>query len=176
MHCSKALGGALVMAAALAVGAPALADPAPDQPFDFGPQPGWIMMLGPTFGGSFGSAGGGGYLGAEWSVTRLSTGNWVGLYVDGVYDFGRGGEPMFTAGPQLGSTVLGIDGGGALRLVDLEPEFGATGRVLLSLAVVSLYGRYAYFVDSGDHQGQVGLMIKLPVWASETTPPGGGSD
>lgn len=175
MQCSKALGRALVMTTAL-VGARAQAETPPDQPFDFGPQPGWIMMLGPTFGGSFGSGGGGGYLGAELSLTRLSMGNWVGLYVDGVYDFGRGGEPMFTAGPQLGSTLVGIDGGGALRLVDSEPEFGATGRLLLSLIVADLYGRYAYFVDSGDHQFQVGLMIKLPVWASETTPPGGGSD
>lgn len=170
---------ALAMAAVLALGAGAAGaepDEASEQPFDFGPQPGWTMMLGPTFGGSFGSGGGGGYLGAEWSVSRLSQASWIGLYVDGLYDFGRGGEPLFTAGPQLGMAIVGFDGGGALRLVDGEPEFGATGRLLLSLAVVSLYGRYGYFFDTGDHLGQVGLMFKLPVWASETPPPGAGGE
>jgi len=160
---------------ALFVGALLLAGPAaaeddapPAEPYAFGAVPGYIMMAGPTFGGSFGSGGGGGFVGAEWSVNRLSRGTWVGLYADGMYDFGRGGAPLFSVGPQLGYPALGVDAGAALRLRDGEPELGVGGRLLISVAVFSIYGRYGYFVDSGDHLGQVGLMLKLPIWASES--------
>ena len=154
----------LLSAAACLVAGPASADQ--QKLFDFGPVPGWSVLVGSHFGGSFGG-GGGGFLGAELSVSRLSQRWWTGLYVDGGYDFGRGGEVLVTGGPQLGYTAIGLDGGAALRVRDGETDLGPPGRLLISLAILSIYGRYAYFTDSGDHLGQVGLLFKLPVWASD---------
>lgn len=160
---AAALAALLGPGAALADEAEAPADP----PYAFGTVPGWTLMVGPTGGASFGSGGAGGFLGAELSVNRLSQATWSGLYLDGVYDFGRG-DVVLTVGPQLGFTVVGLDGGFALRARDGEVEPGVAGRLVLSLVAVSLYGRYHYFADTGDHIGQVGLMFKLPAWASET--------
>lgn len=135
-----------------------------DAPYSFGSEAGWSVMAGATGGGSFGT-GGGGFAGGELSLARLSGGWWTGVFADAVYDFGPD-ETLFTAGPELGFTALGIDGGPALRLRDGETDLGASGRLLLSFALLSLYGRYGYFPDSETHLGQVGVLLKLPVWAS----------
>ncbi|QDG49376.1 hypothetical protein FIV42_01080 [Persicimonas caeni] len=161
-----------------ALGALALASPASaqtgskqdaskqDAPFDFGPKPGWQVLFGPTGGGSFGSPGGGGFAGAELSVSRLDAGWWQGAYVDGVYDFGQSAA-LVTAGPQLGYTLLGVDGGVAARFGDDGPDWGPQARLMFSAGFFSLYGRYAYLLDSDEHVGQAGVMFKLPLWADD---------
>ncbi len=151
-----------VAAALLLLATPAYAT---EPPYTFGSEAGWSVMLGATGGGSFGT-GGGGFAGGELSLVRLSHGWWTGVFADAAYDFGPD-ETLVTAGPELGFTALGIDGGGALRLRDGETELGGQGRLLLSFALFSLYGRYGYFPDSETHLGQVGVLLKLPVWASE---------
>ena len=151
---------ATLLAGALA-SSPALAD---DAPYTIGTDPGWQLLGGLTGGGSFGDIGGSGYLGAELSLNRLSKGVWFGLYGDGFYEFGH--EAFYTTGGlQLGYMILGIDGGVAFRTGDEDPSLGFAGRLLLALGLLDLYGRALVFED--DIQWQVGLMFKLPFWASE---------
>ncbi len=147
--------------AGLLTGSPALADEAP---YTIGTDAGWQVLGGLTTGGSFGDLGGSGYLGAELSLNRLSKGTWVGLYGDGFYEFGH--EAFYTtAGLQLGYMILGVDGGVAFRTGDGDPALGFAARGLIALAFFDIYGRALIFGD--DIQGQVGLMLKLPFWASE---------
>lgn len=159
------LGLALIAAATLALAPATAAADDGDKPFAFGGLPGWTLLGGLSGGGSFGSGGGGGFLGGELSLNRLQEGAWAGLYVDGLYDFGRS-ESLLSAGPQFGMAVLGVDLGGALRTRDGENDVGVVGRLMVSLGLFSLYGRYGYFIDSEDHLGQIGLLLKWPLWAS----------
>ena len=155
----------LILAAGLALAGSLCARPAlADAPAHIGTQAGWQLMSGLTTGGSFGDLGGSGYLGGEVSLNRLSHRTWMGLYADGLYEFGHGAG-YFTAGPQLGYAILGLDGGVALRTGDDDPAVGFAARALLALAVFDLYGRALVFDD--DVQIQIGVMIKLPLWASE---------
>ena len=141
-----------------------------DQPFSFGSQPGWQIMGGLTGGGSFGSPGGGGFVGLELSANRLQKGLWWGVYVDGSYDFGHTAV-MTTAGPEIGYGLFGLDGGVAARFGTGsdnrgDVDFGPQGRVLLTAGFVGIFGRYVYMLDSDEHIGQAGLLLKLPLWAN----------
>lgn len=154
----------LILATLLLAG-PALADPSgADEPFEMGTRAGWQLMGGLTTGGSFGDLGGSGYLGGELSLNRLSRGGWVGLYGDGLYEFGHAAG-YATAGLQLGYTVLGVDGGLALRTGDADPALGYAARGLIALGIFDLYGRVLLFDDQ--IQTQIGVLLKLPLWASE---------
>ncbi|MFP4598663.1 MAG: hypothetical protein ACLFVJ_10455 [Persicimonas sp.] len=136
-----------------------------DEPaFEFGPVPGWQVLGGVNGGGSFGSPGGGGFAGAELSVSRLMSGWWTGAYVDGVYDFGHSAATV-TAGPEVGYGVLGLDGGAAARFAADGPDWGPQARLLVTAGVFSVFGRYTYLTDSDAHIGQAGVLFKLPLWA-----------
>jgi hypothetical protein len=153
-----------VLLVLLLLAGPALAQEEPP-PFAFGSQPGWTLNVGGNCGGSFGTPGGGGFAGAELSLNRLLQGAWMGLYGDAVYDFGWT-VGLLSAGPQIGYGIVGVDAGGALLVGRHGTQTGAAGRVLLSAGVVAFFGRYAYLFDSEAHLGQVGILVKLPVWAS----------
>lgn len=133
--------------------------------FTFGSKERWQSLFGPTTGGSFGSAGGGGFVGAELSVNRIREGIWWGLYADGAYDFGQE-SALLTAGPSVGWNFVGVDGGLALREAD-ETESGLQARLLFTVGFFGLYGRYIALPDSDEQIGQIGLYFKLPIWASE---------
>lgn len=155
----------LILAVILWSSAPLLARSAlADDAAHIGTEAGWQLMGGLSTGGSFGDLGGSGYLGGELSLNRLSHRWWTGLYGDGIYEFGHGAG-YFTVGPQLGYAILGVDGGVALRTGDDDPAVGFAARGLLALAIVDLYGRALVFDDVV--QVQIGVLIKLPVWASE---------
>ena len=163
---------ALLWAACLLTPALARAEdrdaPGEDAPYDFGPRAGWHLMFGPSLGGSFGSDGGGFWLGGELALSRLQTGSWWGLYADGAWDFGHDAA-LITAGPQLGWLMLGLDGGVAARFAG-DPDgaqLGGAARALVTFGFFALHGRYLYFPSAGEHIGQVGITLKLPVWASE---------
>lgn len=132
--------------------------------FEFGPRPTWSVLAGPTGGGSFGSPGGGGFLGAELSIARLERKFWFGAYADGSYDFGHQ-TGTFTAGPQFGLGFFGLDGGVALRTEAFD-EPGATARFLVTSGFFALYGRWLFFPAADEHVGQVGVVLKLPIWAN----------
>lgn len=152
---------------------PGVAAAEEQQPFSIGTKPAWYVLAGVTTGASLVATDRGGYVGGELSVARLGQGGrYVGLYGDGYHDIGAG-RTYATLGPEIGWKFLGIDAGAASRFGARRPEWGATGRLFLSVGVVTVYGRYAYFVDSlgrdNDHVVQVGALVKIPIkiWGLE---------
>ena len=95
------------------------------------------------------------------------TPGWVGLYTDVVRDTGSD-TTRFTIGPELGITVVGVDGGLLAQLGD-EGRWGLTVRPVLTLGVLALYGRFGHFMDDLPEPEffETGLLIKvpLPLWA-----------
>ena len=171
MHTHQAIRRASVALAALAALALAPSQAAAqeaDDTFSFGDETQAFFLAGVTTGGSFGSLGGGGFVGADLSVAWLRDGLWGGLYADGVWDFGHGAATV-SVGPEIGYMVLGLDGGPAARFGRADdPEFGFQARGMIALGLVSIYGRYGGWpqADGIEHVGQVGLTFKLPVWTS----------
>ena len=152
------------------LGAPAVAA-ADRRGFSIGSDPAWFVLGGGTGGGTVATGDRGGFVGGELSVVRVREARFLGLYVDGYYDFGVDGTYV-TAGPELGwirrsptfPIGFGIDGGGALRHTD-DTAYGATGRVFVTFfGTLSLYGRYVYLdAEEDDHVVQVGMTFKFPL-------------
>ena len=156
-------GGALAVAGLLLLATPAAAEER-EPAFSIGPKPAWYVLGGVTGGGTL-VADGSGYLGGELSIARLEAARFVGIYGDGYYDFGAK-RTYTTVGPEIGWRFVGIDAGGAARLGGSRAEFGVTGRVFLTVGLVAIYARYAYFPDplrvDNDHVIQIGGLFKLP--------------
>ncbi len=136
--------------------------------FQFGNNTEAFFLAGLTGGGSFGTPGGGGYVGGEMSLAWLKEGLWGGFYGDAAYDFGHGAA-TFTLGPELGFAVFGLDGGVGLRLGrEDEPELGYQARGLITFGNFAIYGRYGLWPGSVDakHVGQVGVTLKFALWNS----------
>jgi hypothetical protein len=156
-----ARASALVLAG-LAASAPRPAA-AEDDAFSIGSEPAWFLLGGLTSGGTVGVDTTGGYVGADLSLARLREGNYVGVYGDGYYDFGIDGTYL-TGGLELGHQWFGVDAGPAVRFAHGETDAGVTARINLSIGLVGIYVRYAYFdAMSDDHVIQVGGMLKLPL-------------
>ena len=143
---------------------------AEDPPFTIGTKPAWYLLAGVTTGATTVAHDRGGYVGGEASLVRLGQGGrYLGFYGDGYHDIGAS-RTYATLGPELGWKFLGVDLGGATRLGGNRAEWGATGRLFLSVGIVAIYGRYAYFVDSlgkdNDHVVQIGALVKIPfkIW------------
>ncbi len=154
-----------------AAAAPAATAPA-DKPraFSIGTEPAWYLLGGVTTGGTLVAHDRGGYVGGEASIVRLwRDTRFFGFYGDGYYDVGAG-RTYATSGLEGGYKLVGLDGGLASRFGGDRPEWGATGRLFVSIGVVGIYGRYAYFADalghSDEHVVQIGALVKLPflVW------------
>jgi hypothetical protein len=142
-------------------------------PFTIGTKPVWYLMSGVTTGGTIAAHDRGGYVGGEASIVRLSNaGRFFGFYGDGYYDFGIE-RSYATTGVELGYKFLGIDGGGASRIGSGRVEWGATGRLFLTVGVISIYGRYAIFPDpiiqGNEHIVQIGALVKIPfaIWGAK---------
>ena len=157
----------LALLAALVV-APGVAQASEEpQPFTIGPKPVWYALAGVTGGGSLVAHDRGGYAGGEASLLRLSTGGrFFGFYGDGYRDFGAE-RTYATAGLELGYKLLGVEAGGASRWGGGRPEWGAAGRLFVTLGALSVYGRYLYFAGSlssnNAHVVQVGALLKVPI-------------
>lgn len=140
-----------------------------DDVISFGSQPGWHLLGGLTGGAAFGSLGAGGYAGLELSISKLQRRVWWGGYVDASYDFAQQGVTL-TAGPQLGYGFVGIDGGVAARIDTGDDvghlDVGPQARVIFTVGLFGIYGRYAYLLDNDAHLGQAGIVLKLPLWAN----------
>ena len=96
--------------------------------------------------------------------TRGGAGGAIGLGASGGVDTCTVGGAYVTGGLELGHSLIGVDGGAALRLRDGTTDLGATGRVVIGAGVFSLYVRYAYFdADRDPHVIQVGALLKLPL-------------
>lgn len=162
------LFAALAAVLVLAFAAPAAAQ---DDAYSFGNTTETYILGGLSGGGSFGSYGGGGYVGGELSLAFLKELLWGGVYIDGTYDFAHLAS-TFSVGPEFGFGPFGFDGGVAMRFgLEDEPEIGAHGRFLITLGTFALYGRYGYWPDAFEavHIGQVGVLLKLPFWNSTPT-------
>jgi len=143
------------------------------EPFELGAQPAWYLLGGVTSGATMLATNRGGYVGGELSLARLGRGGrFVGLYGDGYYDIGAK-RTYATLGPEIGYKFVGIDGGVATRFGASRVEWGGTGRVFVTIGVLAIYARYAYFGESlgrdNDNVLQVGALVKLPVkvWGIE---------
>lgn len=136
-----------------------------DPAFTIGARPAWYVMGGLTTGGTIVTHDRGWYVGGELSVVRLREGKFIGLYGDGYYEFGIN-RTYATSGIELGYKILGIDGGGAARIGGRHIEWGPTGRLFVSLGILTLYARYAYFYETlradNDHVVQIGGLLKFP--------------
>ena len=141
--------------------------------FTIGAKPVWYLMGGVTTGATVAASDRGGFVGGEASIVRLSRGGrFFGFYSDGYYDFGID-RTYTTTGLELGYKYFGIDGGGAARIGTGRVEWGATGRLFVTVGIVSIYGRYALFPDPlvqrNEHVIQVGALVKVPlgIWGLE---------
>ena len=148
----------------------------------------WLVMLAPTVasadkGGSFVSAGlvlgagmheagdNGFLFGAELSAGHFALGkgkrlldltpHWIGGYVDVVRDFGADATRI-TFGPEIGTAMIGIDGGLSCEVRD--GRWGWTIRPVLTVGALAVFVRYTGWA-SGDERSdvQVGALVKLPV-------------
>ena len=102
---------------------------------------------------------------------RKREGRFIGFLGDGYYDFGAK-RTYTSAAIELGYKFIGIDAGGAARLGGDRIEFGPAGRLFVSTGILTLYGRYEYFIDAlkegNDHVVQIGGLVKVPIAAWET--------
>jgi hypothetical protein len=141
--------------------------------FRFDGEPQWFALGGLSTGATFGSPGGGAFVGTELSFVWLHESTWLGGYTDAVYDFAQDGA-VVSFGPELGVAVLGFDGGLGLRFGrENKTEVGYQARLLLDLGIFGLYGRYGGWPSSSGakHVGQVGLLLKIPFWTTAEIPP-----
>lgn len=132
--------------------------------FSIGPQPAWFLLGGVTGGLTIASDDTGGFIGGELSLVRLRAGRWLGLYAEGGYELGLS-APYIAAGPEVGWILFGLDGGAMVRFDDDGAQFGPQGRLLVSLGVFSIYGRYAYMLDveQNQHVVHIGASLKFPL-------------
>ena len=91
---------------------------------------------------------------------------WGGLYADVTRDFAADFTRM-SIGPELGFTMLGVDGGLLAQLGD-DNRFGWTVRPVLTIGVISLYWRHGQFRDEMPNASfnEIGVLLKWgrPVW------------
>jgi hypothetical protein len=95
---------------------------------------------------------------ACWGCVDLTDLSWLGVYVDGVRDFGTDSF-RFSAGPELGFGILGVDGGVMISTDADDTRAGWTVRGLLTFGIIAAYGRY---IDVRDEpvSGEFGLLLK----------------
>jgi hypothetical protein len=136
---------------------------------DAGPKiaNGWYVPMGVSLAAAIRESGGRGFaLGGEVSVVHLDmdSGLWYGAYLDAIGDFGSRALRM-SAGPELGVSIVGFDAGALLEVVDGRVREGFQLRMLLTLGLVAVYGRWAHvFGDiEADDVGEVGLLIKVGI-------------
>lgn len=141
------------------------------------PPPPPLPALGRTFfvpvglnvGGAMGPYGRfhvGGELSAVWTRTAFSSekplGLFWGLYADGLYVLNKGGR--FTVGPELGWSILGVDGGYELITDGGTYRHGAALRAFVHIPnlYVTAYSR-GHHVSEGNPFFDFGVLLKLPL-------------
>jgi hypothetical protein len=154
-----------IMAAALAVSMlgsrPAGADAGPHI------SSGWYLPVGLNLGAAIHPKVHHGFLiGAEVSFAHLDVARflWIGGYVDALYDFGAKAT-RFSIGPEIGWSLVGIDFGYMGDVRRGEYHHGIDLRVLLTLSMVAIYGRWGHVfgLDRESDFGEVGVLLKAPI-------------
>lgn len=138
--------------------------PQGEPPFTIGAEPAWLLLGGVSGGGSLASDDNGGFAGGELSVVRLRQSWWIGGYLDGGYEFAQS-APFLSVGPELGYSVIGVDGGAFVRCDEAGVELGPQGRVAIGVGVFSLFARYAFLphAQRNQHVVQIGAVFKMPM-------------
>lgn len=124
----------------------------------------WHLFGGVTAGSSFESTGRGPFVGTQLSLVRLKHGRWLGMYAEGQYTFGFRSF-MTTVGPEFGYKYGGIDAGLATRFGGGHTTFGPQGRLIATVGIFSLIGRYVHWPEFDEHTFQLGVVIKGPLIA-----------
>jgi hypothetical protein len=105
-------------------------------------------------------------LGAEVSLNYFSAKSmlWIGGYTDFIWDFGTKAF-RFSVGPQFGWGIIGIELGYLYELDNSKYHQGTRIGVVLTLAVVTIYGRWGHFssTDSENNMYEVGVLYKFPI-------------
>lgn len=135
----------------------------PPDPEDLAP-PSSALMIGLNLGGTIHGGTAGVVVGGEASYVWLNHHIWRGFYGDALYDTSH--ERMrFSAGGELGYSILGIDAGALLEISPV-PLVGARIRPLLTFGLVSAYFGLDVFPRTGNGirtEGEIGILVKLPV-------------
>jgi len=134
-------------------------------------RPGLYLPIGVSAAGAYGSDDQSGLaLGAEASLVSLGLvgpdGTWLGGYTDACWDFGANAFRHST-GPQFGIAMLGLDLGYLGEVRDGQYRPGFTARGLVTMGVLSLFGRYGrLYGGAGRDDGDVaefGVLAKVPL-------------
>jgi hypothetical protein len=127
---------------------------------------GWWVPVGINLGlSAHEDAANGTLIGAEASIVHVAGAEgagWFGAYADVRYDTGPDAIRL-SIGPELGYTIVGVDGG---MLIDRDgggTHFGYTGRALLTIGVIGLYVRVNYVPDPAGTSIDFGVLLKLPL-------------
>ena len=136
---------------------------------DAGPKiaSGWYVPVGLTLAGSVHPDRPDGFvLGAEVSAAHIDmdSGFWYGAYLDALWDFGPDAL-RFSLGPEIGVGPVGLDGGYLGEIHDRTYTHGFQLRLLLTLGVVAVYGRWGHLFrhPREENFGEFGLLVKFPV-------------
>jgi hypothetical protein len=100
-------------------------------------------------------------LGGEVSAFYWHDGPYVGLFVEGLYDWSRSAARI-TVGPELGWGFVGLDGGYLADFSAGGPHHGGSVRLYFSLGVVGLFVRYGAVRDAPDFV-DFGIFLKAPM-------------
>ena len=133
-----------------------------------------LLLIGPNVGGVWhrgGSDSSGLVIGGEVSVARPppslgsgASGLWYGGYVDCLYDNAGPGAMRVSLGPEIGWTVLGLDGGLFVETdFNRSPRLGLVARPMLALGIVDVYSGFGAYAGGGGYFFDVGVLLKLPI-------------
>ncbi|MBH23217.1 MAG: hypothetical protein CMH57_01910 [Myxococcales bacterium] len=151
--------GALLIAALLAISAPAAASYGPS--VISSPRKGLYAPVGVNLGYSGVGRYGGLLLGAEGSLVWYDS-SWFGLYGDLLRDFGAGSFRA-SVGPEVGNQFVGVDGGVVFDTGgDARARVGGRFRGLLTAGSVTFYGGATFFEE--ESAAEIGLLLKFPMF------------
>ena len=140
----------------------ALSVPASAGAFDLG-YDGTYILAGPHLGYTTDGDVHGASLGLEASLVEFDDDlGWAGLYLDAVYDTGRGAARL-GLGPELGVLFFGLDGGAFVELGD-EARLGLRIRGVLTAAAVGVaLGASSIIGSEQATVVELTLLLKLPL-------------
>jgi hypothetical protein len=102
-------------------------------------------------------------IGGEASVVAfpVGDGNWIGGYVDVVHELGND-LTRISVGPEMGFTLVGVDGGLVIQHSERGTRYGGAVRPMLSFSFLTVYGRWGWLADD-ERFREIGLLLKFPI-------------
>lgn len=102
-------------------------------------------------------------LGAEASVVAFPVGPamWAGGYADLLYEF-RNDRTRASFGPELGFTLIGVDGGVVVQSSANGTHWGGVVRPMLTIGLLSVFARFGWLEDD-ERFVEIGALAKFPI-------------